>query len=122
MNYYKTLFYIAWFVGVNGYVPSATELTTFIPITKNIGVQSLAYGLARTGFDGILNPCTFISLTSIVSASIEFILGQPTCQEKAIATALVSAGTTTIGSMIQISEPNGVQINVAAGTVLYVIA
>ena len=36
--------------------------------------------------------------------------------------ALVSAGTTTIGSMIQISGPNGTQINLAAGTFLYAIA
>ena len=84
MNHYKTLFYMVWFIRVNGYFPTATELTTFIPITKQIGVQSIAYGLATTGFDGTLNPTTFIPLTSI-----EFILGQPTCQEKAIATALV---------------------------------
>ena len=122
MNYYKTLIYAVWFVKVNGYIPTSSELATFIPIAKNIGIQSVAYGLARTGFDGTLNPAAFIPLTSIVPASIEFILGQPTYQEKAIAMALVSAGTTTIGSMIQISGPNGTQINLAAGTFLYAIA
>ena len=116
MNHYKTLVYMVWFIRVNGYFPTATELTTFIPITKHIGVQSIAYGLATTGFDGILNPTAFIPLMSI-----DFILGQPTCQEKAIATALVSAGTTTIGSMIQISGPNRVQINLSDGRFLYAI-
>lgn len=91
MNCYKTRIYAVWFVQVNGYIPTPTELATFIP------------------------------LTSIVSMSFEFILGQPTCQEKAIVTALVSAGTTTIGSMIQISGPNRVQINLSAGTFLYAI-
>lgn len=69
MNYYKTLFYMAWFIRVNGYIPSSSELITFIPIAKNIGIQSIACGLAITGFDGTMSPCSFIPLTSIVLVS-----------------------------------------------------
>ena len=122
MNHYKTLFYMVWFIRVNGYFPTATELTTFIPITKHIGIQSIAYGLATAGFDGTVSPWSFVPVTTVVPAAFDFILSQPTCNEKAIVAALVGAGATTIGSMIQITGSNGVQINLAAGTFLYAIA
>lgn len=124
MNFhqYKTLFYIAWFVRVNGYIPSSSELVTFIPIAQNIALQSMAYGLAKTGFDGGMSPLNYIPLTSIVPASVNFILGQPSCQEATIAAALVSAGTATVGSLVQIQTPSGHAINVAAGSFLYAIA
>ena len=60
---------MAWFIRVNGYIPSSSELITFISIAKNIGIQSIAYGLARTGFNGTMSPCSFIPLTSIVLVS-----------------------------------------------------
>ena len=39
MNCYKTLIYIVWFVRVNGYIPTPTELATFIPLTSIVSMS-----------------------------------------------------------------------------------
>ena len=39
MNCYKTLIYAVWFVQVNGYIPTPTELATFIPRTSIVSAS-----------------------------------------------------------------------------------
>lgn len=71
---YFTIFYILWFVRINSYAPSSADLQVFIPIAKNIRLQSIADSLPESEFDNAMSQTTFIPLTSLVPASVNFIL------------------------------------------------